>query len=48
MVALGDTFLGGEEVHGEHHLWIVINDPAYPSGGVALGKGGAGVVKWAA
>jgi CTP:molybdopterin cytidylyltransferase MocA len=27
-VNLGDTFLGGSEVHGEDHLWIVINDPA--------------------
>ena len=24
----GDTFLGGKEVHGEDHLWIVINDPS--------------------
>jgi len=35
VVALGDTFLGGEEVHGEHHLWIVINDPA-AHGGIAV------------
>jgi hypothetical protein len=27
MLVLGDTFLGGAEVHGEHHLWVVINDP---------------------
>jgi len=27
VVNLGDTFLGGSEVHGEDHLWIVINDP---------------------
>jgi hypothetical protein len=26
--ALGDTFLAGEEIHGKHHLWIVINDPS--------------------
>jgi hypothetical protein len=25
--APGDTFLAGEQVHGKHHLWIVINDP---------------------
>jgi hypothetical protein len=25
---LGDTFLGGGEVHGANHLWIVLNDPA--------------------
>jgi hypothetical protein len=31
----GDTFLGGGEVHGEDHLWLVINDPAAHSG-VAL------------
>ncbi len=24
----GDTFLGGEEVHGEDHLWLIINDPS--------------------
>lgn len=24
----GDTFLGGGEIHGEHHLWLIINDPA--------------------
>jgi hypothetical protein len=28
---LGDTFLAGEELHGKHHLWIVINDPAQHS-----------------
>lgn len=28
MPKLGDTFLGGREVHGVDHLWIVINDPA--------------------
>ena len=27
MFTLGDTFLAGEQVHGKHHLWIVINDP---------------------
>jgi hypothetical protein len=27
MVAQGETFLGGGEVHGKDHLWIVINDP---------------------
>lgn len=27
MVAQGDTFLGGAEIHGTDHLWIVINDP---------------------
>ena len=32
---LGDTFLGGGEVHGEDHLWLVINDPSAHSG-VAL------------
>ena len=31
----GDTFLGGGEVHGEDHLWLVINDPS-AHGGVAL------------
>lgn len=24
----GDTFLGGGEIHGEHHLWLILNDPA--------------------
>ena len=24
----GDTFLGGGEVHGDNHLWLVINDPS--------------------
>ena len=24
----GDTFLGGGEVHGEDHLWLIINGPA--------------------
>ena len=28
----GDTFLGGGEMHGTHHLWIVINDPAARGG----------------
>lgn len=23
----GDTFVGGGEIHGEHHLWVIINDP---------------------
>ncbi len=27
MVAQGDTFLGGAVLHGDDHLWIVINDP---------------------
>jgi mRNA-degrading endonuclease toxin of MazEF toxin-antitoxin module len=31
----GDTFLGGAEVHGKHHLWIIINHPAR-RGGLAL------------
>ena len=31
----GDTFLGGGEVHGKDHLWLVINDPAAHAG-VAL------------
>jgi hypothetical protein len=32
---LGDSFLGGGEVHGAHHLWLVINDPSAHAG-VAL------------
>lgn len=28
----GDTFLGGGEVHGSHHLWVVMNDPAAHGG----------------
>src|SRR2546427_9651637 len=28
----GDTFLGSEEVHGEDHLWLVINDPPAHAG----------------
>lgn len=31
----GDAFLGGGEIHGEHHLWLVINNPA-AHGDVAL------------
>ena len=31
----GDTFLGGGEVHGEDHLWLIINDPSAHAG-VAL------------
>lgn len=31
----GDTFLGGGEVHGENHLWLIINDPPGHAG-VAL------------
>jgi hypothetical protein len=31
----GDTFLGGREVHGDDHLWLVINDPS-AHGGVVL------------
>lgn len=27
MVAQGDTFLGGADLHGDDHLWIIINDP---------------------
>ena len=26
-VKQGDTFFGGEEVHGVDHLWLIINDP---------------------
>lgn len=32
MFSRGDTFLAGEQVHGYHHLWVVINDPAAHSG----------------
>jgi len=35
MVSQGDTFLGGSEVHGTDHLWIVINEP-HVRNGVAL------------
>ena len=28
----GDTFLGGGEVHGEDHLWLIINDPSAHAG----------------
>jgi hypothetical protein len=28
MFTLGDAFLAGEQVHGTHHLWLIINDPA--------------------
>ena len=31
----GDTFLGGGEIHGEDHLWLIINDPSAHAG-VAL------------
>ena len=31
----GDTFLGGAEVHGEDHLWVIINEPSAHAG-VAL------------
>ena len=24
----GDTFLGGGPVHGEDHLWLIVNDPS--------------------
>lgn len=34
MFELRDTFCGGKEVHGEDHLWIVINDPAQHDGQV--------------
>lgn len=27
MFEQGTTFLAGEEIHGSHHLWIVINKP---------------------
>jgi hypothetical protein len=27
MVAQGDTFLGGGDLHGSDHLWVVINEP---------------------
>lgn len=32
MIAQGDTFLGGAELHGEDHLWVVINDPQAHNG----------------
>ena len=28
----GDTFLGGGELHGEDHLWLVINNPSAHAG----------------
>lgn len=28
----GDTFLGGREVHGEDHLWLIINEPSAHAG----------------
>jgi hypothetical protein len=28
----GDAFLGGGEIHGQHHLWLIINDPAAHEG----------------
>ncbi|HEV7925063.1 MAG TPA: hypothetical protein VGR14_06900 [Verrucomicrobiae bacterium] len=28
----GETFLGGSEVHGEDHLWLIVNDPSAHSG----------------
>lgn len=28
MFIQGDTFLAGEQVHGTHHLWVIINDPS--------------------
>ena len=31
----GDAFLGGGQVHGRHHLWIIINEPV-AHGEVAL------------
>jgi len=31
----GDTFLGGGQIHGEHHLWLIVNEPSAHSG-VAL------------
>ncbi len=36
MVQYGDTFLGGGEVHGEDHLWIVINEPRAHEGNALL------------
>ena len=35
MFGQGDTFLAGEQIHGTHHLWIVINDPSQ-HGDIAL------------
>jgi len=28
-VRRGDTFLGGREAHGQHHLWRIINQPSH-------------------
>jgi hypothetical protein len=28
----GDTFLGGSQVHGEDHLWLLSSDPSVHSG----------------
>jgi hypothetical protein len=28
----GDTFLGGGQVHGEDHLWLIVNAPSAHSG----------------
>lgn len=35
MVTQGDTFYGGADIHGDDHLWIVINSPP-EHGGRAL------------
>ena len=32
----GDTFLGGSQVHGEDHLWLIVNDPSAHSGFVLI------------
>ena len=32
----GDTFIGGGEIHGTDHLWLVLNDPAAHGGTVLL------------
>ena len=32
----GDTFLGGGEVHGEDHLWLIINDPPAHAGAAVI------------
>lgn len=31
MINPGDAFLGGEQAHGTHHLWIVIYVPKIPT-----------------
>jgi hypothetical protein len=32
----GDTFLGGGEIHGADHLWLVLNDPVAHEGTALL------------